>query len=101
MTPAVPFCCNHENYLQFHLQTAPSHRSNKQDHANAFQEIRCPTKSLYCMFSSSACCTPCIVCQTMTSSFFFARYLLNNLAAILPEIMEGGTPGPGTVNCPA
>lgn len=27
--------------------------------------------------------------------------LISSFAAICPEIMDGGTPGPGTVSCPA
>ena len=34
------------------------------------------------------------------SIFYLLKYLHASPAAILPEIIAGGTPGPGTVSCP-
>ena len=31
---------------------------------------------------------------------YFISNLLTSVATIFPEIIEGGTPGPGTVSCP-
>src|SRR6185312_8890470 len=90
-----------KNYPRFHLPALRIRRWNKSTHANCHLKNIFPAKNWCCKFLLSACKYSQRACQILTSCFLLFKYFNNSFEAILPEISDGGTPGPGTVSCPA
>ena len=96
--PLGPLCYNHEKYLRSHLQNEQNHRCYKCQLLSLETTCLPPRKMKYYTFVSLICYTRRKHHQ-INLSYYDCLFIINS-EANFPEINAGGTPGPGTVNCP-